>query len=168
MPEGACDCDGNSLDACGDCGGKGLKPDNVNWRDSYGDGCERYAKNREFCGFEDSITQCQVSCHVCPEIMAVHDGQISSLNHANIHMGGLDDVKEGYGHCTEDQDPWGYRCEDYVKLGISCTKLIMYYEYDCHCSCYEDRTRLHGHVAGTSNTALGSLLTGDLPPMTDS
>lgn len=97
---------------------------------------------KEFCGFEDSIMQCQTSCHVCPEIIAVHTGESSSLNHANIHIGGTAKWWEGYGKCAEDQDPWGYRCEDYVKLGISCDKLIRYFAYDCHCSCYDQREQM--------------------------
>lgn len=41
-PEGACDCAGNHIDACGDCGGPGLALDNAEWKDTYGDSCERY------------------------------------------------------------------------------------------------------------------------------
>ena len=166
VPPGFCDCHGSKLDVCGDCGGPGFVADDEAWRDSYGDGCARYRERPEFCGFEDSLEHCQTACTVCPAIMAVHTGQLSSLNHANIHIGGSEELTRHYGDCVEAKDAWGFRCDDYRQLGFSCHDLIVFYGYDCRCSCYAERQQMaaagelpawyHGQMAKAKRTQEGS------------
>ena len=56
FPDGACDCDGNEADACGECGGNGLSPDG----DAWDCGCTDMAEGA--CNCAGDVLDCSDVC----------------------------------------------------------------------------------------------------------